>query len=195
MSSTVLSIEGLSFGYSKEKSIYSNFSLSIDSGELVALVGPSGSGKSTLFDLIGGLLKPRSGEIRAERTAYIFQDPLSSFHPGYTIAQQIADVARLPMDRELLHDRLSLDPVLLDAKPYELSGGQLQRLSIYRALLMDPQLILADEPTSALDNLVQLETMKLLVGLLDRCAILLITHDEDLATWCANRVVRLEALS
>jgi len=73
-------------------------------------------------------------------------------------------------------------------KPHKLSGGQLQRCSILRALLQEPDLILADEPTSALDNITQLEVMKLLMGFLDRVGILLITHDEDLATWCCDSI-------
>ena len=77
-------------------------------------------------------------------------------------------------------------------KPYELSGGQLQRCSILRAILLKPDLLLVDEPTSALDNIISYETMKLLVGLLDSCGILLVTHDIDMAKWCSNEIIRLE---
>jgi peptide/nickel transport system ATP-binding protein len=86
---------------------------------------------------------------------------------------------------------LDLAPELLERLPHELSGGQLQRCSIYRALRMEPELLLCDEPTSALDNITQLETMKILVGLLDRVGILLITHDLDLARWACDRIVDL----
>jgi peptide/nickel transport system ATP-binding protein len=73
-----------------------------------------------------------------------------------------------------------------------LSGGQLQRASILRALLLKPDLLLADEPTSALDNVVALEVMHLLIKLLPKFGILLITHDEDLALWCSDEIIRLE---
>jgi len=86
---------------------------------------------------------------------------------------------------------LELDRGFLDKKPYELSGGQLQRCSILRALLMKPDLLMADEPTSALDNIIQLSVMKLLMKFLDRVGILLITHDEDLAKWSSDKVVRI----
>jgi peptide/nickel transport system ATP-binding protein len=186
----VLEIGGLSFGYDADRALFDNFSLSIKKGEIVALAGASGSGKSTLLELIAKRLKPKSGTIKAARFGWIFQDPYASFHPTYSVANQIADIAPTD-DAQYLCKYLAIDYGLLDRKPHELSGGQLQRLSILRALLMKPDLILADEPTSALDNLTQLEVMKLLVSLLDRAGILLITHDLALAAWCADRVVEI----
>jgi len=156
-------------------------------GEVKAIVGESGSGKSTLFELITGELKPLKGEIKTQKISQIFQDPYSSFHPTYSILNQIKEVASLDNLDELL-GKLNLDYRLLEEKPHKLSGGQLQRCSILRALLQKPDLILADEPTSALDNITQLEVMKLLMGFLDRVGILLITHDENLATWCCDEV-------
>lgn len=189
MSDQVLNIDSISFGYTK-KLIFDDFSLSLNKGEIVAVLGQSGSGKSTLFELIAGNLTPQKGAIAKSTFAQVFQDPYSSFHPSYSIASQIADVA--PLDgHEKLCDQLLIDKSLLNRKPHELSGGQLQRLSILRALLMKPALILADEPTSALDNLAQLEVMKLFVSLLGSVGILLITHDESLANWASDRVVRL----
>lgn len=189
-SDQILSIRDLKFGYKKDRLIFDGFELDLNRGEIVAVVGKSGSGKSTLFGLIAGFLKPIAGEIYVARFSQVFQDPYSSFSPTYTIANQIADCAPLDESRALC-EKLLIDPILLKRKPHELSGGQLQRLSILRALLMKPDLILADEPTSALDNISQLEVMKLFVGLLDSVGILLITHDNDLANWCADRVVRL----
>ncbi len=187
---SILEIHGLTFGYSREKLLYENFSLSLKRGEIVAIVGESGMGKSTLFELIIGEQKPLAGRISKGKVAQIFQDPYSSFHPSYTILAQIEEVANV-MEMENYLEKLDLERYLLDKKPHELSGGQLQRCSILRALLMKPDIVLADEPTSALDNVVQLDVMKLLVQFLDRVGILLITHDEALATWASDRIVRI----
>lgn len=186
----VLRIEGLSFAYPGATRIYEGFSLELRRGECLGIVGPSGSGKSTLFELVAGNLKPEKGYIEHGRLGWIFQDPYSSFHPSYPIERQIEEVAILPEDSEQVK-ALGLSQELLHKYPHELSGGQLQRCSILRALRMDPDLLLCDEPTSALDNITQLETMKLLMKLLDRVGILLITHDMDLARWACDRIVDL----
>ena len=186
---SVLKIENLSFGYSKKR-LLENFSLEVKQGELVAIVGKSGVGKSTLFELIARNLEPIEGNIEVKNIAWIFQDPYSSFHPSYSILEQILEVAKSKEYKNYL-DNLSLSEENLKALPHELSGGQLQRCSILRALLMQPDLLLCDEPTSALDNIVQLDTMKLLISLLDRVGILLITHDLDLAKWSADKIVKI----
>jgi len=187
---TVLKIEGLDFAYPGKSHLYREFSLELKRGECIGIVGPSGSGKSTLFELIAGNLSPETGRIEKKRIAWIFQDPYSSFHPSYSIREQIEEVAVRPEEGALL-EALDLDPELLKRLPHELSGGQLQRCSILRALRMAPDLLLCDEPTSALDNITQLETMKILMRVLDRVGILLITHDMDLARWACDRIIDL----
>ncbi len=188
----VLSIKDLSFSYDNRVSIYDSFDLTLKRGECIAVTGSSGVGKSTLLELIAGVLKPKRGEIKSGQIGWIFQDPYSSFHPSYTIYKQISEVS----DKNFLNfvdiKKLDIDRVLLDKYPSDLSGGQLQRCSILRALAMKPDILLCDEPTSALDNITQLKTMKLLVSLLDRVGILLITHDMDLAKWIADRIIKLE---
>ena len=191
----VLNIKDLTFFYKKDNPIYNNFSLALKKGELVTIFGKSGSGKTTLFELILGTLKPISGTIEKLNMSMIFQDPYNSFHPTYTILEQIKDVIPIDykyseIDNYLL--KLSLQKEILNKKLHELSGGQLQRCSILRALLMKPDLLLVDEPTSALDNIIAYDVMKLLISLLDSCAILLITHDFDMATWCSDKIIRLE---
>jgi peptide/nickel transport system ATP-binding protein len=188
---SLLEIKGLKFGYAKDRLIFDNFSLNVQKGEIVSVVGPSGVGKSTLFDLIAGFLKPLSGEIKAPKISFVFQDPYASFSDNYTLREQILDVAD-SIDEGLLRDRLNIDPYLLNKRPFELSGGQLQRLSIFRCLMMKPELILADEPTSALDNLSKLDVMKLFISLIDDVSILLITHDLELAKWASDRVIKLQ---
>ena len=190
----VLKIDGLSFGYEKDTLLYDKFSIRLHKNEIIAIVGASGSGKSTLFELISQNLKPIKGEIESKKYASIFQDPYSSFHPTYTIKEQIDDVADpyTPLELDNLLIKLDLTNDLLIKKSHQLSGGQLQRCSILRAVLMKPDLLLADEPTSALDNIIALDTMKLLVEFLDKFGILLITHDDALASWCSDTIINID---
>ncbi len=191
---SVLNINNLTFYYKKENPIYKDFSLELNKGELVTIFGKSGSGKTTLFELICGNLKPITGTIKKSNIAMIFQDPFNSFHPTCSILEQIKDVVKKDFEEEMkeLLPKLSLEKEILEKKTYQLSGGQLQRCSILRALLMKPDLLLVDEPTSALDNIIAYDVMKLLITLLDKCAILLITHDLDMASWCSDKIIRLE---
>lgn len=188
--SPVLEINNIDFGYTKEKLLYKDFSLTLQRGEIKAIVGPSGSGKSTLLELILKTITPFNGTLHALRFSQVFQDPYSSFHPSYTIINQIKDVTSLEgMDAYM--EAMNIDKSLLESYSHELSGGQLQRLSILRALLMKPDLLLLDEPTSALDNVLQLDVMKMLMQHLDKMGMLLITHDLDLASWCADEIIEI----
>lgn len=187
---TILDIQNISFGYLKDILLFENFSLSLKQGEIKAIVGPSGVGKSTLFELILGHRKPSSGSIQKAPLSQVFQDPYSSFHPTYTIRHQILEVASMGGYEPLLA-QMGLNETHLDSLPHRLSGGQLQRCSILRALLMKPTLLLLDEPTSALDNLNQLDIMKLVVDHIGDMGVLLITHDGDLARWCADEIIEL----
>jgi len=187
---SILEVSNLSFGYTKEKLLFENLSFSLSKGEIIAIVGQSGAGKSTLFELILANLKPLDGEIKVRSISQVFQDPYSSFHPSYTLINQIKDVASIEKLEAYL-ESLNLEYTLLEKLPHELSGGQLQRASIARALLMEPDLLLLDEPTSALDNVIQLEVMKILMKNLDKMGMLLITHDTELAQWCADTIITI----
>lgn len=192
--SSVLEINNLDFGYKKEKLIYKDFNLTLNKGIIKSIVGPSGSGKSTLFELITNNLLPLQGKITTSKISSIYQDPYSSFHPSFIIKEQIIDVLE-HMDEDRLYelsDELSLEHTLLSKKPHELSGGQLQRCSILRALLMQPDLLLVDEPTSALDNIIAVDVMNLLMKYLPKYGVLLITHDLALAKWCSDEIIRLD---
>jgi len=186
----ILEVKNLSFGYIKESLLFNDFSMTLKKGELKAIVGASGVGKSTLFELILNNLTPFSGQITSAKCAQVFQDPYSSFHPSYTLLNQIKDVAPIEEIESLL-DSINLEYELLLKLPHELSGGQLQRASILRALLMKPDLLLLDEPTSALDNIIQLDVMRSIMKNLDGMSVLLITHDIDLARWCADEIITI----
>ena len=186
----ILEIKNLSFGYTKDALLFKNFSLTLNKGEIKAIVGASGAGKSTLFELILKNIEPFFGTIKSSSCSQVFQDPYSSFHPSYTILNQIKDVAPIENLTELLDD-VNLKYELLLKLPHELSGGELQRASIVRAILMQPELLLLDEPTSALDNVIQLEVMQSLVKNHKNRGVLLITHDIELAKWCADEIIKI----
>ncbi len=190
----MLDVNDLTFYYKKENPIYKDFSLKLQKGQLVTIFGKSGSGKTTLFELIIGSLKPIKGTIDKLDVSMIFQDPFNSFHPTYKIIEQIKDVVQRDFTTELdsLLKKLNLSKDILDKYSYQLSGGQLQRCSILRAILMKPKLLLIDEPTSALDNIIAYDVMKLLITFLEDSAILLVTHDLDMAKWCSDKIIRLE---
>lgn len=190
----VLEMKNITFGYTKSRTIYDDFTLDLKKGEIISIVGQSGSGKSTLFELITNNLHPQKGTITKKKVACIYQDPYSSFHPSFKILEQIQDVVPLYTKEELIElcANLSLDMNLLEKKAHELSGGQLQRCSILRALLMKSELLLVDEATSALDNIIAKEVMHLLLKFLPNFGILLITHDMSLAKWCSNKIIKLD---
>jgi ABC-type lipoprotein export system ATPase subunit len=189
--------------------------LEIDQGEFVALVGPSGSGKSTLLNLLGGLDRPTSGELnirslglqdaseveltahRRHNVGFIFQ----SFNllPTLTALENVAlplMLGGVPLKERYeraadLLKRVGLEH-RLDHRPTEMSGGEQQRAAIARALVNNPQLILADEPTGNLDTSTGDEVMQLLRNLNAESGVTLIvvTHDPEVAAY-ADRIVHL----
>lgn len=184
--------------------------LDVAKGEIVALVGETGSGKSSAALAALGLLPPAArltGAVsRGGRLAMIFQDPHAALDPLRPIGAQVAEAIRLnqPLrgaaaraEAERLLRETGLDPQLVSPArhPHTLSGGQRQRVCIAMALACLPDLLVADEPTSALDADTQAQVMALLVELVRArgMALLLITHDLDLARRVADRIVLLEA--
>lgn len=172
-------------------------------GEVVAVLGPSGCGKTTLGDLLLGLLRPDAGEARRApglppwRFQKLHQDPPSAFAPRFTMRQGLADLARRHgLERTALDAplaRLRLAPALLDRRPAELSGGELQRFALLRALALDPVFLFADEPTSRLDPVTQQDVAMLLRACAEErgLGVLLVTHDAALARKLADRVLEL----
>ena len=188
--------------------------LTVERGELVAVMGPSGSGKSTLLTIAGSLEDPTSGEVTVAGTAlsklsandrarlrrrsvgYVFQD--FNLLPALTAAENVALPLELEGARRLQARRLALEAMELlgvtpcaDRFPDELSGGERQRTAIARAIVGERPLLLADEPTGALDSVNGETVMRLLRGACQRgVAGVVVTHEAQFASW-ADRVVFL----
>jgi peptide/nickel transport system ATP-binding protein len=178
-------------------------SLTLTEGRILGITGPSGCGKSSLGDALLGLLPPDRGRIvrapRLAKTAFqkLWQDPVAAFPRTLELGPTLRDVARLhrvpPGRIEDLLDRLRLSPALLARRPGAVSGGELQRLALLRALLVQPRFLFADEPTSRLDPITQRDIMDLLAGLArtDGLAIALVSHDPVLVDRVADRTLGL----
>ncbi len=197
-------------------SIFSDLSLTIPSGDFVAMMGPSGSGKTTLLNLLGGLDRPTSGTIlfdgapieklsenqlsawRAANIGFIFQ--FYNLMPTMSAARNVELpllLTSLSASERKKHVKTALEVVGLDNraghKPKELSGGQQQRVAIARAIVADPKLILADEPTGDLDRTTAAEILEML-QLLNRelgKTIVMVTHDPAAAKY-ARRELHLD---
>jgi len=205
-----------------------NVDLSIAPGETLGIVGESGCGKSLTSLALMGLLPVRArrhadvleiagndllqleekqmSNLRGDTVAMIFQDPMTSLNPAYTVGEQLTEVLRrhtgasrrqaLGRAAELL-DRVGIDASRqrLAMYPYELSGGLRQRVMIAMALMCEPQLLIADEPTTALDVTIQLQILDLLVSLQEEfgMALLIITHDFGVVARIANNVAVMYA--
>ncbi|MBB4166629.1 ATP-binding cassette domain-containing protein [Rhizobium sp. BK538] len=179
-----------------------NFTLS--PGKVLGIFGPSGCGKSSLGNAILGLL-PHQGTLWRDpsirRLGYqkLWQDPPAAFPARITLAQGLEDLVRLHgIDRARIAsslENLKLSSDLLNRLPSEISGGELQRIALLRALLLDPVFLFADEPTSRLDPVTQAETMQLMVKVARErdVAIMVVSHDEALLTAVSDQVLRLEA--
>lgn len=191
-------------------------STTINRGEIVALTGASGSGKSTLLHLLGGLDKPTSGRVvidgkdirklsdrklskfRNQTIGFVFQ----SFYlqPFLTLRRNI-EVAAMPSRMKRAERRARIDELArqvglfdrLQHRPRELSGGQIQRAAIARALLNRPAIILADEPTGNLDSQNSQDIMALFRSIRDTygTTIIIATHDHDIAAQ-ADRIINLK---
>ncbi|WP_211444503.1 dipeptide ABC transporter ATP-binding protein [Collimonas humicola] len=207
-----------------------NLSFHIDAGETLAIVGESGSGKSVssqaimrLIDYGGGRIsgasmnfQRRDGSIidlatagqgtmrhiRGSEIAMIFQEPMTSLNPVFTVGEQIAESIRLHQGKSMAEARAEalrmLEIVripearrLLDRHPHQLSGGMRQRVMIAMALSCKPSLLIADEPTTALDVTIQAQILQLIRTLQDemQMAVIFITHDMGVVAEIADRVV------
>jgi ABC-type glutathione transport system ATPase component len=188
-----------SFG---QRHLFKDVSLSLAKGEILALPGPSGCGKTTLGNVLLGLASADAGQVQkrnlpAWKFQKLYQDPPAAFAPQRRIGDALQDVVRLhTLDASRippLLQELNLHDGLLTRLPSEISGGELQRMALLRLLLLEPAFIFADEPTSRLDVITQQHTMALIGQAAQQhdCAVLLVSHDADLARACSHRVLSL----
>lgn len=181
-------------------------SLRLEPGELVALLGPSGCGKSTLLRLVAGLEAPTIGTIQADgetitrpdpSRVVMFQDP--TLYPWRTVRANVSlgleARGLLRQQGHRVDEALQLVGLtrFATAYPHQLSGGMAQRVSLARALVNDPKLLLLDEPLGKLDSMTRMTMQQELVSLWQRTGFtsLLVTHDVEEALFMSNRVIVL----
>jgi peptide/nickel transport system ATP-binding protein len=227
----VLQIEDLAVEFPTRRGILTavdGVSLHIDPGEVLGVVGESGAGKSITGTAVIGLLEPPGriargrillrGEridrlpedalrrIRGRRIGAIFQDPLTSLNPLYTVAQQLVETIRTHVDATPIEARRQAVQLLqevgipaadrrIDHYPHQFSGGMRQRVVIALALCANPELVIADEPTTALDVSIQAQIITLLKRMCrdHGAAVMLITHDMGVIAETADRVAVMYA--
>ena len=212
------------FGYGRQKVVaVNNVDIDLYEGDVVTIVGESGSGKTTLAKIILGLLGPTSGEIYYQgalrdisnykkKLTYwqniqaIFQDPYSSYNMFHKIDSVLLDCIRmrgsgnLPRNEkiEMMKDACGFVNLkfeeLTNKYPFELSGGQMQRLMIARIFLLDPKILIADEITSMIDACSRATILDYLMELRDKIGmtVVFITHDVGLAYYVSDRVFIME---
>lgn len=229
--SLLLKVSDLTISFETEqgsREVVSHSSFQVKKGEVVCLVGESGCGKSvtalSLMQLLGsgskivqgsicfdgtdllGCSEKELDEIRGNEISMIFQDPMSSLNPTFTVGYQVMESLRTHTGcskREAKEKAIALlqkvglkdSEKLFDKYPHTLSGGMRQRVMIAMALACNPKLLIADEPTTALDASVQAQILELLKELQQEShmAMLLITHDMGIVSHMANRVLVMYA--
>lgn len=191
-----------------------NVSLNLRDNEFVAVLGPSGSGKTTLLNIIGGLDRYDSGDMiingvstkqykdrdwdayRNHAIGFVFQSynliPHQSILANVELALTISGISKSERKKRA---RAALDDVGLGdqghKRPNQMSGGQMQRVAIARALINNPDILLADEPTGALDSETSAQVMDLLKAVAKDRLVIMVTHNSELASKYANRIIKL----
>ncbi|WP_020523916.1 ABC transporter ATP-binding protein [Catelliglobosispora koreensis] len=223
---SLLEVSGLRVTFPGDVCAVDGLSFTLERGKTLGIVGESGSGKSVTSLAIMGLHRDAtvSGSIRVDgiqvvgapqdqvrrlrgrRMAMIFQDPLSSLHPAYTVGEQIAEAYRLHFGASRKAARVRAADMLaqvgipeprrrLADYPHQFSGGMRQRVMIAMALACEPELLIADEPTTALDVTVQAQILELIARLQQEIglAVLMITHDLGVVARIADEVLIMYA--
>jgi len=212
----VLTIKNLSKNFNKFKAL-DNVSFELKKGEILGIVGESGSGKSTLAKVITRIVKPDGGSIlfkgedftklnSAKLREYrknvqmVFQNPNSTFSPRMNIGDFLCEGMlnfKLASKKEALKkakeylELVKLPTDIMERLPHQLSGGQLQRVVIARALTLSPEVLIYDEATAALDVSVQQDVLKLMYDLRKSCdnSVIFICHDLAAVRLVADRII------
>ena len=193
----MLEIKNLTVKY--EKTILENVNLKLDK-KIYGLMGMTGSGKTTFIKAVLGLIK-YEGEILLNgklldvrrRFQVVFQNPFNSFDPKRSIGFSISEIIRLNNTNYKLDElakKVGINPEVMDKYPSELSGGELQRLSIARALAGNPEVFILDEPTSALDVENQKKILDILKEIKD-VTIIFISHDMNVLKYLSDEILVL----
>jgi peptide/nickel transport system ATP-binding protein len=219
-SQAVFELSGVYFGY-KEKDVLKNFSLNIFKGESLGIVGESGSGKTTLLSLLLRLNKAQKGSVAfygsplegmtkkeiktfRSRVQPVFQDPFLSLDPTQRVESIIGEPLtslKLTAGKDEKRARIiaalqsvGMDSDVLGRLPVEFSGGQRQRISIARALVTNPEVLIADEPVSALDIITKIEILKLLHTLKENkdFTLIMVSHDLPVVADVSGRIIMLD---
>ncbi|WCN11640.1 ATP-binding cassette domain-containing protein [Marinomonas mediterranea] len=186
-----------------KQTLFNGLSLDIHKNEIVGIVGDSGCGKSTLGDTLLGLLPVESGSVikheatQPQRWQKLYQDPTASVTHSVSLQTLLEDLIKLhKLDASKaapLMKRLGLTHKLMQRTASEVSGGELQRFCLLRALMLEPVFLFADEPTSRLDPLTQKDVSELLVQVAKEqgCSVVLVSHDPNMIEKRCDRVIRL----
>lgn len=188
-----------------QQEVLNSFSLDIEKGKCLAVMGESGSGKSTIAKIIIGLEKPNSGEVKIfdKDIEFLFQDSYNALNPRMTVEDLIYEPLQFSTDIDIKDKRefilellkqVELAPELLTRRRDELSGGQLQRVCLARALSTKPQIIIFDESLSGLDPLVQDKILDLLYKIQKEYNLtyIFISHDFRLCYFLADRIILID---
>ena len=199
----MLEAKDLSYRYGEDSPVLCNVSLRVADGERLALLGPSGRGKSTLALLLAGYLPLQKGTITLDGASLpkdcynpiqlIYQHPEKAMDPRWKVGDTLREAWDVP---EELLTAIGAEPDWLTRWPHELSGGQLQRLSILRALSPKTRVLIADEITASLDPITQAQIWSVILREIEKnhTMLIAITHNEALAQRICKRMVHIEDL-
>ncbi|GMO29737.1 MAG: ATP-binding cassette domain-containing protein [Spirochaetaceae bacterium] len=200
----MLEAKNIGFAYRKNKPIFSGVNISINAGDRLAITGPSGCGKSTFARILAGFLRPSSGSVLFEGRALpeegynpvqlIFQHPEKAVNPRWHMARTLNEAWTPPP--EFLQE-MGIEAAWLSRYPRELSGGEIQRFAIARALSPQTRVLIADEISVMLDTITQAQIWEALLGIIEkrRLALIVITHSPQLAERVATRITHFGDLT